>query len=373
MNILLVNAGSSSLKLRVLDDADSTVTSTQLERWEGEADVHSLADFIRSAGQVDAVGHRIVHGGQRFTGPAHLDDATIGELETLTDLAPLHQPRSLAGVRAVRSVVPDLPAIGCFDTAFHTTLPEPAATYPVPAEWRERWGIRRYGFHGLSHAYAARRAAELVDQPMQRLRVVSCHLGAGASACAVANGRSVDTTMGFTPLEGLVMATRSGSIDPGLLIWLQQHGGLGVAELSDALEHRSGLAGLAGLAGRTEAGGSGDMRDVHAAIQAGDAGAVLAFQVYIHRLRAGIAAMAAAMDGIDVLAFTGGIGEHHPAVRSAAATGLDFLGVQLDEPANAAAAADADIGDRGAASRTVVVTAREDLEIARQVRALLSG
>jgi len=370
MNVLVVNAGSSSLKLRVLDDADSTVTSTQLERWEGEADVHSLADFIRSAGQVDAVGHRIVHGGQRFTGPAHLDDATIGELETLTDLAPLHQPRSLAGVRAVRSVVPDLPAVGCFDTAFHTTLPEPAATYPVPAEWRERWGIRRYGFHGLSHAYAARRAAELVDQPMQRLRVVSCHLGAGASACAVANGRSVDTTMGFTPLEGLVMATRSGSIDPGLLIWLQQHGGLGVAELSDALEHRSGLAGLAR---GSQAGGSGDMRDVRTAMESGDAAAELAFHVYIHRLRAAIAAMAAALNGLEVLVFTGGVGEHDPAVRSAAATGLDFLGVRLDETANAAATGDADIGDREAATRTVVVTAREDLEIVRQVRGLLSG
>jgi acetate kinase len=369
MNVLVVNAGSSSLKLRVLDGADGTVASTQLERWAGEADVDSLADFIRSAGQVDAVGHRIVHGGQRFTGPAHLDDATIGELETLTDLAPLHQPRSLAGVRAVRSVVPDVPAVGCFDTAFHTTLPEPAATYPLPADWRERWGLRRYGFHGLSHAYAARRASELVDRPIEQLRVVSCHLGAGASACAIGNGRSVDTTMGFTPLEGLVMATRSGSIDPGLIVWLQQHGGLAVAELADGLEHHSGLAGLTG---RTGAGGAGDMRAVRAAMEAGDADATLAFQVYIHRLRAGIAAMAAAMDGLDVLVFTGGVGEHQPAVRSAAAAGLDFLGVQLDEPANAAATADADIGDRAAATRTVVVTAREDLEIARQVRALLT-
>jgi len=368
MNVLVVNAGSSSLKLRVLDDAAGTVTSTQLERWEGDADVNSLAGFIRSAGQVDAVGHRIVHGGQRFRGPARLDDAAIAELEALIDLAPLHQPRSLAGVRAVRTVLPDLPAVGCFDTAFHTTIPDPAATYPLPAEWRERWGIRRYGFHGLSHAYAARRSAELVNRPAERLKVVSCHLGAGASACAVANGRSVDTTMGFTPLEGLVMATRSGSVDPGLLIWLQQNGGVGVAELSEALEHRSGLTGLTS---GTQAGGSGDMRDVRTAMQAGDARAVLAFQVYIHRLRAGIAAMAAAMDGLDVLVFTGGIGEHQPAVRSAAAAGLDFLGIKLDEPANAAAEGDADIGDRAAACRTVVVTAREDLEIARQVRAVL--
>ena len=368
MNVLVVNAGSSSLKLRVLDGADGTVASTQLERWAGEADIDALADFIRSAGRVDAVGHRIVHGGQRFTGPAHLDGAVTAELDALTDLAPLHQPRSLAGVRAVRTVLPDVPAVGCFDTAFHTTLPEPAATYPLPAEWRQRWGLRRYGFHGLSHSYAARRAAELVDRPVEQLRVVSCHLGAGASACAVAAGRSVDTTMGFTPLEGLVMATRSGTIDPGLLIWLQQHGGLGVADLADGLEHHSGLAGLTGRAGAT---GSGDMRDVRASMAAGDADATLAFQVYIHRLRAAIAAMAAAMDGLDVLVFTGGIGEHDPAVRSAAAAGLDFLGVQLDELGNAAAITDADIGDPAAVARTVVVTAREDLEIARQVRTLL--
>jgi acetate kinase len=367
--LLVVNAGSSSLKLRVLDSADDTVASTELERWQGEADLDALAGFLRSAGAVDAVGHRIVHGGRAFGGAVRLDDPVIAELEALTDLAPLHQPRSLAGVRAVRRVLPNVPAVGCFDTAFHATLPEPAAIYPLPAEWRERWGLRRYGFHGLSHAYAARRAAELVDRPIKQLRVVSCHLGAGASACAVANGRSVDTTMGFTPLEGLVMATRSGSVDPGLLIWLQQRGGLGVAELADGLEHHSGLAGLAG---GDEAGSSGDMRDVHAARQAGDADAALAFQVYIHRLRAGIASMAAAMDGLDVLVFTGGVGEHHPAVRSAAAVGLDFLGIQLDEPANAAASGDTDIGDRAATTRTVVVAAREDLEIARQVRALLN-
>lgn len=370
MNVLVVNAGSSSLKLRVLDGADGTVASSQLERWAGEADLDSLTDFIRTAGRVDAVGHRIVHGGRRFTGPVRLDDPAIVELETLTDLAPLHQPRSLAGVRAVRTVLPEVPAVGCFDTAFHTTLLEPAATYPLPAEWRKRWGLRRYGFHGLSHAYAARRAAELIDRPIEQLLVVSCHLGAGASACAVAHGQSVDTTMGFTPLEGLVMGTRSGSIDPGLLIWLQQHGGLGVAELADGLEHHSGLAGLTV---DCEAGGSGDMRDVHAAMQAGHAGAALAFQVYIHRLRAGIAAMTAAMDGLDVVVFTGGVGEHHPAVRSATAAGLGFLGVRLNEVANAAATGDADIGDRAAATRTIVVTAREDLEIARQVRALVSS
>lgn len=362
MRVLVVNAGSSSLKLRVLDGAGATVASADLDRWDGEADLDALREFLASAGPVDAVGHRVVHGGRRFLGPVRLDGAVVDELEALTDLAPLHQPRSLAGIRALAKLLPAAPAVGCFDTAFHATLPAPAVMYPLPAEWRERWGLRRYGFHGLSHAYAARRAAELVGQPLDRLRIVSCHLGAGASACAVADGRSADTTMGFTPLEGLVMATRSGSIDPGLLIWLQDRAGIDLAELADGLEHRSGLAGLTA--------GSGDMRDVRAAMAAGDSTATVAFEVYVHRLRAGIAAMAAAMGGMDVLVFTGGVGEHEPAVRSGAAAGLGFLGVAIDPAANVAADADADVSGMGARVRTVVVTAREDLEIAAQVRSL---
>jgi acetate kinase len=241
-------------------------------------------------------------------------------------------------------------------------MPAAATTYALPPEWRTRWELRRYGFHGLSHAYASRRAADLVGQPVGALRIVSCHLGAGASLAAVAGGRSVDTTMGFTPLEGLVMATRSGSVDPGLVIWLLEHVRMPPAELASTLEHRSGLLGLAGTP---------DMRSILASADAGDPAATLARDVYVHRLRAAIASMTAAMGGLDVLLFTGGVGEHAPAIRALAADGLGYLGVVLDVEANAAAVPDAVIGRQDAAVRALVIRAREDLEIAHEVRAVL--
>jgi acetate kinase len=348
---LVVNAGSSSLKLRVLDRDDCLLASADLEADE----LDRVADVLGTFARPDAVGHRVVHGGTRFRGPVRIDEGVVESLRELTDLAPLHQPKSLAAIEAVGRLLPGIPAVACFDTAFHATMPAAAATYALPREWRERWPLRRFGFHGLSHAYAARRAGTE--------RVVSCHLGAGASLCAVRSGRSVDTTMGFTPLDGLVMATRSGSVDPGLVLWLLEHARMQPAELADRLEHGSGLAGLAG--------GTGDMREVLARVAAGDAAAHNALDVYIHRLRAGIASMAAAMDGLDALVFTGGVGEHAAEVRSRAAAGLGFLGVSLDERANSAATSDADIGASEAAVRTLVVSAREDLEIARQMRETL--
>jgi acetate kinase len=355
VRLLVVNAGSSSLKLRILGDGDETLAERNLE-WPhgGPFPARALNDFP----EVDAIGHRVVHGGEDFREATWVDDDVRSRLEALTALAPLHQPRALAGIDGTAAALPGVPAAACFDTAFHATLPRGAATYALPAEWRERWGLRRFGFHGLSHAYAARRAAELLDRRHENLRIVTCHLGAGASLAAVAQGRSVDTTMGFTPLEGLVMATRAGSVDPGVLLWLQQEAGLDVGELADGLEHRAGLAGLAG---------SGDMRTV---LERKDDEARLALDVYVHRLRAAIAAMAAAMEGVDALAFTGGVGEHAAAIRAAATDGLGFLGLRLDDERNAGAHADADISGAGAAAATVVVTAREDREIARQVRAL---
>jgi acetate kinase len=364
--ILVVNTGSSSLKLSFLGGDDQTLASLGVDPWHGEGPTAEMAAFVAGLDGVDAVGHRVVHGGGTFRAPVLIDDKVRAGIAGLTDLAPLHQPRALAGMAATAALLPGVPAVACFDTAFHATLPATAATYALPAAWRERFGLRRYGFHGLSHGYASRRAAELVGSPVQQLRVVTCHLGAGASLAAVSAGRSVDTTMGFTPLEGLVMATRSGSVDPGMLVWLLRSGGLGVAELSDGLESASGLAGLAGLPG-----GSGDMREVLAAADQGDPDARLALGVYLHRLRAEIAAMAAAMNGLDALAFTGGVGEHAPIVRAAAADGLGFLGVALDADANSVARGDADISARGSAVRTVVITAREDVEIARQTRAVL--
>ncbi|HUY48383.1 MAG TPA: acetate/propionate family kinase [Streptosporangiaceae bacterium] len=357
MDILVVNTGSSSLKLSVLDPADQVVAATEVEHWDTDEPPADLTTFLNGLSGVGAVGHRIVHGGPTLQSAALIDDGVRQAIEAATDLAPLHQPRALAGIDVVSALLPDVPAVACFDTAFHARMPAAAATYALPAAWRERFGLRRYGFHGLSHGYATRRAAQLLGTSADALRLVSCHLGAGASLAAVRFGQSVDTTMGFTPLEGLVMATRAGNTDPGLLLWLLRDGGLGLEELATGLEHGSGLAGLAG---------SADMRDVIRAADAADPAATLALEVYLHRLRQLIAGMAAAMDGLDVLVFTGGIGEHQPTVRARAALG--FLGVGIDPQRNLAAAADADISAAGSAVATLVVTAREDIEMAHQVR-----
>jgi acetate kinase len=360
-HVLVVNAGSSSVKLAVVDADDRVLGDAELDAPDGAMDLDELRAALASLGEPGVVGHRFVHGGARREAVV-IDEAVLDELRGLTELAPLHQPRSLAAFESVASVLPGVPAVACFDTAFHATLLPGAATYALPREWRERFGIRRYGFHGLSHAWVARRVPELLGADPARLRLVSCHLGAGASLCAIAGGRSLDTTMGFTPLEGLVMATRSGSVDPGLLMWLLEPDRLVPRELSDGLEHRSGLLGLTG---------SADMREVLERADGGEPEAALALEVYVHRLRAEIAAMAAALGGIDALAFTGGIGERSAAVRERAAAGLSFLGVAVDEARNGEAAADADISSAQASVRTLVIAAHEDLEIARQVRALL--
>ncbi|SHF54604.1 acetate kinase [Jatrophihabitans endophyticus] len=369
MHVLVVNAGSSSLKLRLLDDSDAVVGTADLAAGADGFDTGALADAIAGWPVPDVVGHRVVHGGTRFSGAVRITAEVERALHDLTALAPLHQPKSLAGLAAVRERLPDVPAVACFDTAFHSGMPAAATTYAVPAQWRERYGVRRFGFHGLSHAYASRRAAELVGaQPGDGLRVVSCHLGAGASVCAVRDGRSVDTTMGFTPLEGLAMATRSGTVDPGLVLWLAEHERIPPRELTDALEHRSGMLALAGTA---------DMREVEQRADAGDERAVLARDVYVHRLVGAVGAMAAAAGGLDVLVFTGGIGEHSPGIRRLAAQRLRWSGITLDDAANDAVAGDADISASadgpGATVRTVVVAAREDVQIAAEVRALLAG
>jgi acetate kinase len=361
VRVLVVNAGSSSLKLRLLGPDDAVIGHRDLAASPPEPE---LTSAVRELGGPDAVGHRIVHGGRRYLGPVRIDAAVEAGLRELVDLAPLHQPKSLAALDAVSRVLPDTPAVACFDTAFHAEMPAAAATYALPASWRERWGLRRYGFHGLSHGYAARRAAAMLAVPGSELRVVTCHLGAGASLAAVEGGRSVDTSMGFTPLEGLVMATRSGSVDPGLLLWLLERADMDEREMAHALEHESGLAGLAG---------EGDMRAVLAAAGEGDDRSQLALDVYLHRLRAGIAAMAAAMGGLEALVFTGGVGERAPAIRAAAAEGLAFLGVEVAPDANRCAVGDAEISAAGAPVRTLVITSREDLEIAHETRDALSG
>jgi acetate kinase len=337
MRILTVNAGSSSLKVHVVDDDLIAATYDKLPS---------------SPPQVDAVAHRVVHGGPALRDAVIVDDSVEAELRELTELAPLHQPKSLDALDAARRLLPDVPHVACFDTAFHATLPPAASSYAIPRGWSERYRIRRYGFHGLSHSWASRQAVALV--PGAR-RVVTCHLGAGASLCAVLDGTSVDTTMGFTPVEGLVMATRSGSVDPGLVLWLAER----EPDLADVLEHHSGLLGLSGTA---------DMAEV---LKRADDGAQLALAVYLHRLRAGIAAMAAALGGLDVCVFTGGVGEHAVAVRAKAIGGLRFLGLAVDDELNASAAPDCDISATTATARTLVVTAREELEMARLARQLM--
>jgi acetate kinase len=366
LRVLVVNAGSSSLKLRVLGAGDEIEAEHEVERWDSADEAHDLAATLDSIPVCDAVGHRIVAGGNRFRDAVVIDAEIEQALLSLASLAPLHQPRAVTGIRIMARLRPNLPQVACFDTAFHASMPAAAATYALPKQWREQWGLRRFGFHGLSHAYASRRAAQLVGRPDDlELRVVTCHLGSGASLCATRGGRSVDTTMGWTPLEGLVMATRSGTIDPGLVLWLLQHGGLAVDEVARALETNSGLAGLSGIAG-------GDLREVLTARAAGDGAALLAFDVYVHRLRRELGEMIAVLGGVDVLVFTGGVGEHSAEVRAAACAVLGFAGIGLDAERNASLRGEDEISAASEGARTFVVTAREDIEIARQVRALVT-
>ena len=359
VRILAVNAGSSSLKLSLVGDDDTLLADEELTGERADAP-GGLADALFGEfASAEAVVHRIVHGGPPRRGAVLVDAPVRAELEALTDLAPLHQPRSLRRLDETAALLPGRPAVACFDTAFHRTLDPAAQTYPLPERWRSRWELRRYGFHGLSHAWSARRIRKLV--PGAR-RIVSCHLGAGASLCAIRDGRSIDTTMGFTPLDGLVMATRCGSIDPGLVLWLRERGEIDEAQLHHALEHESGLLALAG---------SADMRFVLRDAERGAAGACLALAVYLRALRAGVAAMTAALGGIDVLSFTGGIGENAAAIRAACAADLGFLGIMVDPELNARAGGDCELSAADSAVRVLRLRAREDLEMVRQARRLL--
>ena len=363
MRVLVVNAGSSSLKLRLLGSGDEVLADRTIDHWK-EGNTGSVVELLQGLDRVHAVGHRIVHGGASFREAIRIDDQILDQITELTPLAPLHQPRAIAGIKAVRDALPGIPSVACFDTAFHAQMPARSAEYALPGVWRKQWKLRRYGFHGLSHAHAARRAAAMLALSEARLRIVTCHLGAGASLAAVKNGHSIDTTMGFTPLEGLVMATRSGTVDPGLVLWLITEANLDPQEVRSGLEEHSGLAGLTGR--------SGDMRDVLDARAHGDSLAIFAFDIYIHRLVREIGAMSAALNGLDVLVFTGGVGEHASPVRAEAAARLTYLGVAIDEQQNATASTDADISADHATVSTLVIESREDLEIANQTRRVLS-
>jgi acetate kinase len=392
MRILVFNAGSSSLKFGLYDIGTADVLRVKggFDRFrDGACDLKLMVDGARhdatlpladlgaaiaavpgllAAHGVDgigAIGHRIAHGGAHFAGPALLDDATLAKVVALTPLAPLHNPANLAAIRLAMQVWPGLPQVGVFDTSFHLSAPDFATTYAVPQAWRDA-GLRRFGFHGTSHKYVALRAAQVIGQPLDRLQIVSCHLGNGASVCAINRGRSMDTSMGLTPLEGLVMGTRSGDVDPGLFGFLSRELGLGVEAVEAALYNESGLKALTGGA---------DMRDAEDRAAAGDAAAQLAIEIYAYRARKYIGAYAAAMGGMDALVFTGGIGENSASMRRRICDGLEFMGVTLDHDRNGrldlSGRAAPELQVWGGRVRVIVTETQEQLQIARESVAAL--
>ena len=363
-DVLVLNCGSSSVKYRVFR-GDETTASGLVERiGEPGGDAASHEEALRVVlSRVDteaivAVGHRVVHGGLRFTEPTLIDDEVVEQVRRLSPLAPLHNPANLAGIEAARAALPELPQVAVFDTAFHRTLPPAASTYALDTALTRRLGIHRYGFHGTSHAYVSRRTANLLGRPLRTVNTITLHLGNGASACAVAGGRSVDTSMGFTPLEGLVMGTRTGDIDPAVVFYLHWEAGLSVDEIDRLLNRRGGLAGLCG---------DNDMRRVLARRAAGDPAATLAFDVYCARIRHYVGAYYATLGRVDAITFTGGVGEHAAPVRAAALAGLERLGIAVDPARNAAAGfGERIISPDGAEVAVCVVPTDEEREIARQ-------
>ena len=357
---LVLNCGSSTLKWALFDAKDESSLAGDTVAWAdpGDADhVTRIEAVLRDVPGYDAVGHRIVHGGTRFRETIVVDATVRAELETLVARDPLHMRPALDAIDAVQALDPTVPQFAAFDTAFHASIPAAAAGYALPFEWTEKWDLRRFGFHGISVAYAAQRAGELTGGSVGRL--VVCHLGSGCSVSAVAEGRSVDTTMGFSTLEGLMMGTRSGSVDPGLLLYLQMQHGVTAAELFETLTTRSGLLGVSGV--------SGDLRDVLRAADAGSPRAVLAYDRFVLSVRRAVGAMASVLGGLDVLVFTGGIGENSSQVRRDVASALSFAGVRLEEEKNRAAVPDVDIAPRDSSVRVLVVRAREELAILREM------
>jgi acetate kinase len=363
MNLLVLNGGSSSIKARVF--------GPNLEPlWQSKVDFHGLngsrsdaiepliADAMHGR-EIHAAGHRIVHGGKKFRESTRITPEVKAGIAELASFAPEHNLLEVEAIETAEKVLaPATPQVAVFDTAFHATLAPEAYTYPGPYEWLGQ-GIRRYGFHGISHQYVSRRAAELLGTPLDSLRMITCHLGGGCSLAAILGGKSVDTTMGFTPLEGLMMGTRSGSVDPGILIHLVRHRGFAAEDLDRMLNKESGLKGISGL--------SDDMRDILSARQSGNERACLAFAIYVYRLASAISGLLPALGGLDALVFTGGVGENAAPVRSAAVERLRFLNIRIDSQRNQAALPeDAEISASGSAVRVIVVHTNEEREIARE-------
>ena len=345
-------AAGNTLAEEFASNSRSEAIARTLETlWQGKTQV------INSLKDIDIVGHRVVHGGQKYQQSTLISPEVKEEISRLSEFAPVHNPVNLEGIEAIEKILGNVPQVAVFDTAFHAQLPPAAFVYPGPYEWLEE-GIRRYGFHGISHQYCTRRAAEILNRDSADLRLISCHLGNGCSLAAVRGGRSIDTTMGFTPLDGLMMGSRSGAIDPGIIIHLLRRSDCTAEELDNILNRNSGLKGISGV--------SSDMRQILAAIKDGNSRAQLALDIYVHRLRAGIGAMLASLGGLDALIFTAGVGENSAVVRAAACEAFGFIGLKLDGEKNQQSPIDQDIAAVDSAVRILVIHTQEDWEIARE-------
>jgi acetate kinase len=395
MKILVLNSGSSSQKSSLYEIGETLPDDPPAPLWEGKIEWHNevakaevknahgvvqegqvkvsthgeavehllgtlwegKARAVTSRDEIDVVGHRVVHGGPKYAEPVLVSSEVKAGIAGVSAFAPLHNRAELEGMQVIEKLLGAIPQVAVFDTGFHRNMPPAAAVYPGPYEWFEK-GIHRYGFHGINHQYCAARAAQLLRRDLNSLKLVTCHLGNGCSLAAIHEGHSIDTTMGFTPLEGLMMGTRSGSIDPGILTYLMRERSLQAQEIDDALNKESGLLGISGI--------SGDMREILSSMKQGHLRAKLAFDIYVHRLRAGIGAMVSVLGGIDALVFTAGVGENSAEVRAAACVPLRFLGLKLDDAANAQRGPDGDIAASDSAVRVLIIRAQEDWAISKE-------
>ncbi len=396
MKVLVINAGSSSLKYQLIDmtneavlakglcdrigiensfikqskgDEEAVVVSKVLKNHRDaiEAVISALTDekigVIKSMSEISAVGHRIVHGGEKFNSSAIINEKVMEAVRECIDIAPLHNPPNIIGIEACQQIMPGIPMVGVFDTTFHSSMPDYAYLYAIPYELYQKYGIRKYGFHGTSHKYVSERAAELLGKPLNELKIITCHLGNGSSICAVDKGRSIDTSMGFTPLQGLAMGTRSGTIDPEVVTFLMEKEDLTVKGVSNLLNKKSGVLGVSGV--------SSDFRDLHAAADEGNKRAELALEIFAYGVKKFIGEYIAVMNGVDAVVFTAGIGENNSVIRSQVLKNMDFLGIRIDAAKNKIRGEEIDISTPDATVRTLVIPTNEELAIARETLRLL--
>lgn len=398
MKVLVINTGSSSLKYQLIDSDNEKMLAKGLceriglvsgihsyENSEGASFTHDCIindhsyafkimldvlispeyGVLKSIEEIDTVGHRIVHGGESFSEPALIDEHVIQIIEDCVDLAPLHNPAGILGIKVCQKVLKDIPMIAIFDTAFHQTIPDFAYMYAIPYEMYEKYRVRKYGFHGTNHKYVAQKAAEILHKPLDKIKIVSCHLGSGASICAIDRGKSIDTSMGFTPLAGLAMGTRSGTIDPSIISYIMEKKNMTVEEVNDYLNKESGLLGISGI--------SSDFRDLIKAKDEGNKRAMLALNIFAYRVKKYVCEYVGIMGGVDALVFTAGVGENNSYIRELITNNLDIFGIKMDKKKNNNAKGQADVSRDRANVRILIIPANEELEIARQCKCLLEG